>query len=136
MGLDDPEKFKELWSSRSGAGKVILCVSFICSMFAFGSIADTVFAFKGFVANGISFYRGIMAPVSEWFGQLLGIHILQDLVDLAAITTLTSFTIFRRRHKFKKNKIKRDIRAGFRYLSTGSPPSSQLTIRGPLVFKS
>lgn len=54
---DDWEELKGLWGKCSAPTRIFLLVSFVVSCLSIASLADHVFAFKGFILAGIEFYR-------------------------------------------------------------------------------
>ncbi len=82
------EEFKELWSNRTPLGKLALSMSFILSIMSVGSLADTVYSFKGFIVYGFKFYRDLSEPIRIALSNFIGISISQANQDLLVLLCL------------------------------------------------
>jgi hypothetical protein len=62
------------------------------SVLSIASLADSIFALKGFIAAAIDFYRVVVSPIVAFFEILFRIHIKQQLFDLVAAVILINST--------------------------------------------
>lgn len=92
---DDFEKLLELWKSRSLIGKCLLCIAFGSSVLSVGSIADNVYAFKGFLINALHFYRSITEPAREIINSIINITISAEYFDYIIFLSLFVIMYFR-----------------------------------------
>jgi hypothetical protein len=79
---------KSQWSKITFGTKVIFILSFSLSVLTVGSLADSIFSFKGFVVAGIEFYREFTEPVRTFISSLLNVEIsrvLQDSIIMAGL---------------------------------------------------
>ncbi len=71
-----------LWKKRSTSGKAFLIFAFSLSIMSIGSLADTVFAFKGFIVEGLRFYREVTEPIRQIASSFLELKVTQIYQDL------------------------------------------------------
>ncbi|MEQ9447945.1 MAG: hypothetical protein RLN70_03450, partial [Rhodospirillaceae bacterium] len=73
MGLSaDIDELGRVWKKLPLLGKLLVGGTTAGSILAVSSIGDHIFAFRGFVAEGIKLYRSILEPVRVWVGDALG----------------------------------------------------------------
>nr|ABE73745.1 putative cytochrome/quinol oxidase [Parazoarcus communis] len=87
--IEEVKDFKKIWANRTPTGKIILAVSFVLSAISIGSLADTVFAFKGFIVEAINFYQHISEPARQYLSDLLGVNISRFSQDSLTMLILT-----------------------------------------------
>ncbi len=82
------------WKKLSPIGKLVGAVLFVMSALSIASLADSVFALKGFIAVAIGFYHTFAIPIAAFLSGLLRFNIEQELFDLivAAILINTATT--------------------------------------------
>jgi len=97
MGLynDFHEVFAK-WSKCSWLLKLWLALSLFLASGSIASLSDTVFKWKGFVLDGISFYRRfITAPIEHWLSTVLNTHLPINFGDVVALTVLVQASFLR-----------------------------------------
>jgi hypothetical protein len=87
--IEEAKDFKNLWVKRTPTGKIILVVAFSLSAISIGSLADTVFAFKGFIVEAIDFYRSVSEPVRKYLSDILNIKISRLTQDALTMLIFT-----------------------------------------------
>lgn len=87
MGIHgDIEETKKLWSHASFPTKALLIVFTFLNFSSITSLADTVFKWKGFILDGVSFYqKWVRNPISE---ILSFISVPQELTDYIISTVI------------------------------------------------
>ena len=83
-----------------------------------GSIADTVFEFKGFIINGINLYRDITEPIREFFKTYFGFNISQGMQDFIVITSFYITTQRKAIKYFNRQKIPTPLKLFLVWLAT------------------
>lgn len=76
------------WKKLSPIGKLIGVVLFAMSVLSIASLADSVFALRGFIESAIDFYRALTSPIAAFLSKLLRFRIEQELFDLVAAAIL------------------------------------------------
>ena len=76
------------WGKLSPILKIVAVVLFVMSALSIASLADSVFALKGFIAAAINFYRTVASPIVAFLESLFRIHLEQQLFDLVAAAIL------------------------------------------------
>lgn len=96
MGLQgDLEELKQAWPNLPLTFKVFLLVSFILSCFSITSLADSVYEFKGFIREAVTFYQETISPVFTNILSYLGLAVSQAKLDVILFITLVSTSIIR-----------------------------------------
>lgn len=70
---DDFEKLKEKWAALTLGWKIILSIMMISQALSIASIGDSVFAFKGFIVQGIEFYHWVTDPIVAMLPKLISL---------------------------------------------------------------
>jgi hypothetical protein len=108
MGLKaDVEEVLVAWRKATWPLRLWLFLSLLVASGSVASLSETVFRWKGFLLDGLLFYRTyIAAPLQEALGYLLPVSLpptFADVVTLASILTLgmmrTSAQVARRRRR-------------------------------------
>lgn len=72
--LSEIEELKSNWKKASPIYKVLLCISFFLAVSSIASLSDIIFEWKGFILDGIEFYKQhIVNPIKVCF-EKQGIH--------------------------------------------------------------
>ena len=80
------DEIKKYWKESPIWAKVVWVLSVFFASSSIASLSDLVFAWKGFILDGIEFYRAIISPIKDYFGNLLGIQIKREQADLIVFT--------------------------------------------------
>lgn len=86
---------KEMWAGRSLVGKALLLFAFTLSVISVGSLADTVFAFKGFIVLGFDFYRELTEPIRRYISKIFSFEISQFTQDVFLLFSFWAGSIWR-----------------------------------------
>jgi len=85
---DEIEQWRELWKDGSVGTKAIIVFSLFFTTSSITSLADYVFGWKGFILDGVEFYRTcITAPFSK-LGELIGLRWSRPEVDTMIVFAL------------------------------------------------
>lgn len=86
MGIaEDFYGLKGQWSRFSRTTKVVFILSFALTILSVGSIADSVFRFKGFIVYGIEFYHSLLEPVGLFLSRVLWFEIDKHDLELCVL---------------------------------------------------
>ncbi len=89
MGLKaDFDELIDEWGEKSLLSKVILGVSFFVTLSSITSLSDTVFKWKGFILEGITFYRTYISIHFRSFAEFLGLSYDVYFIDFYIINML------------------------------------------------
>lgn len=109
MGLKaDFEEVANVWHKAPWRVKIFLTLSFLLSTSSIASLSETVFKWKGFVLDALTFYRSHIAhPFTAWVQQFLGHPLSSEAIDIIVIFTMffagmARVVIFRPRSKLSK----------------------------------
>ena len=93
MGLkSDFEELKEVWKGSNLLFKILITVSTFLTFSAITSLADAVFSWKGFIRDGVGFYRlWINQPLSELI-KYLGLNVRAEIIDNLVIILILMFS--------------------------------------------
>ncbi len=69
-------------------GKIVSALLLTMSLLSVASLADSVFALKGFVVTAIAYYRSLVSPVLALANWLLPVSIPPTLFDLFVVAIL------------------------------------------------
>jgi len=95
MGLlGDNEELKSHWSALSPAGKSVYGFSFVLSALGIASLADSIFALRGFIKTGIEWYRSVTGPINEFISTVF-IELTREQFDLAMLCIVTLIVLVR-----------------------------------------
>ena len=79
--VDEYSKLKEAWADSTLTAKLIIAVFAILTITPLASLAETLIAWKGFLRDGINFYRDFVTePLIELF-KTLGLFYTQVEID-------------------------------------------------------
>lgn len=94
--LSELEEIKSIWSRSSAPVRTILAVSAFFTVTSVTSLSDAIFHWKGFILNGVTFYR-------EWFsGPIrevaldLGIVLVPEAIDIVIVYAIWFIAIIRK----------------------------------------
>lgn len=81
MENKDWSGFKELWGESSLLFKLVSLISIFLALSSITSLSEEVFKWRGFIKDGIDFYRSsLILPVREYL-ERFGFLITQDEAD-------------------------------------------------------
>jgi len=92
---DDYDELKRVWSALEPLTKVLLAVAFASSVLSLASLADNVFALKGFLSNTIDFYRNFTKPIANFLSLSVKRELSELDVDAIVLLSLVSFSHLR-----------------------------------------
>ncbi|MDG1751930.1 MAG: hypothetical protein P8I03_09760 [Thalassotalea sp.] len=76
MGIaEDFYGMKYQWSKLSISTKIFFIFSFSLTVLSIGSLADSIFAFKGFIVDAIVFYDSAIDPIWKFLSELFNVEI-------------------------------------------------------------
>ncbi len=89
------DEFKNDWKNSGWITRLILLISVFISTSSFASLSGIVFKWKGFILDGIEFYRENILVVIQHFGQLTGMTYSVGEADCVAIIFITVTSLVR-----------------------------------------
>ncbi|MBO3697783.1 hypothetical protein [Roseivirga sp. E12] len=93
--LGDLNELKREWKSSSTTKKAFIILSFFLTTNSVASLSDILINWKGFIKDGIEFYRSnVSLPISDFIDRF-GIVIHDQTVDVLIIILLTLNTLIR-----------------------------------------
>ncbi|ODZ73137.1 hypothetical protein BBM45_13230 [Vibrio parahaemolyticus] len=94
--IDDIESAKELWKRGTILTKVFIVVSTFLATGAIASLSDVVFAWKGFILDGINFYRYLVVSPLTQLAELFGLRVDATEANFLILTGLFMSAIYRK----------------------------------------
>jgi hypothetical protein len=93
MGLkSDIEEFKDVWKESNILFKVFILITTFLAFSSITSLADTIFSWKGFIKDGIEFYKlWVHLPLIELM-DYFGIDFKEVIVDDIIIFSILIFS--------------------------------------------
>ena len=97
MGLqEDLGELKKTWKRSSVWFKVLLIFSTFMTISSVASLSEVVFSWKGFILDGINFYRNsISLPLKDILKSITGIRLDSSFVDVVILTIIFMTTSLR-----------------------------------------
>lgn len=96
MGLiAEIEEIKKHWRDGSTTTKVLICFSTFMTFSSLASLSDTIVKWKGFILDGINFYRTWVSLPLINIIQSFGLNFNQSSLDFMVILFLQFFAIAR-----------------------------------------
>lgn len=92
---NDFEDLKKFWRQRSSAGKAFLMLAFMFSILSFGSVANSVYEFRGFIVTAMNFYLFVTEPIRTWISTFVHMEIPRSVFDGIIIFALYFGAFFR-----------------------------------------
>lgn len=80
--MDLKDEIKKYWKESPFWAKVVWVISAFFASSSIASLSDLVFSWKGFILDGIDFYRAMITPIKDYFSYSLNIHITREQADL------------------------------------------------------
>ncbi|WP_053159115.1 hypothetical protein [Pseudomonas sp. P1.8] len=96
MGLKgDWDEAKKMWSNSSLLMKLIITVSLFVNIGSIASLSETIFKWKSFILEGLSFYHDYIAdPVTQTL-NLIGLHYSRTDINVLFLISLYAGSYFR-----------------------------------------
>lgn len=89
MGLlGDFKEYKESFSKSPTLVKAIIIIAFFMSISSFTSLADQIFQWRGFILDGVQFYRNYVTDPVRNLLSSISIHYTSTAIDLLIIMGL------------------------------------------------
>ena len=90
------DEIKKYWKQSPTWAKIYLGVSTFVASGSIASLSDTVFAWKGFILDGIELYRKIVNPLKGLIDFVFHAQLTQNQIDLIIIfcMLLSAYRIF------------------------------------------
>ncbi|KOF40452.1 hypothetical protein ACX07_22520, partial [Vibrio parahaemolyticus] len=92
----DLESIQEAWKKSSVVGKSVYLLSLFLSCSAITSISDKVFGWKGFIQDGVNFYREVSSQVISIINEMFDFSVAQHELDLLVVLGLGVFAVIRK----------------------------------------
>lgn len=89
------ETVKEFWKSQRFEARVILFFSVFFSASSIASLSETIFKWKGFILDGVEFYKNTLHPVLQHLAKLFSIHLSATEVDILVVWFMFQLGLFR-----------------------------------------
>ncbi len=89
------EELKDLWSKSSWFIRILLIFSFFLSVSSIASLSDKIFAWKGFILDGVTFYRSAIRSKIISLFDWLNLSILEGYEDIFVIYMLIGGAVVR-----------------------------------------
>ena len=94
--IDDIFSAKKLWGNPSIPKRISIIVSTVLASGALASLADIIFAWKGFILDGITFYREwVVLPIGK-LASVFNLELSSNGVDFLIIYCLFLAAILRK----------------------------------------
>ena len=88
--VDDIKGVKSLWSGASLPFKGLIVVSTFFAVSSITSLSDVIFEWKGFILDGIEFYRGLIVRPLQEFAAQFGLSYARQAVDFFILFCIVS----------------------------------------------
>jgi hypothetical protein len=96
MGLHgDIKEIRKAWPELPAPFRLFLAINFFISCLSVASLADSIYALKGFVKNAINIYHEFLSPVLEFIISNFGMEVSQTKADSMLLVTLIAMSLIR-----------------------------------------
>lgn len=85
---DDLAEAKELWANGSWMLRLFVVLSVVLTTSSVASLSDIVFEWKGFILDGINFYRSTVGLLFERVKLYLGLEYSRENADVLVAVTI------------------------------------------------
>lgn len=93
--LSEFKKLRSIWSQSSLPARAILIVSTFFTVTSVTSLSDAVFQWKGFILDGLTFYRDCFIGTIREVAIYFGIALTADAVDVVILSAIWFIAIVR-----------------------------------------
>ena len=93
--IKELQEVEKLWGNRTLIGKLFLLFALFLTFASVGSLADSVFKFKGFLADGLSFYNEITTPARQFLSEIFHLKISKTKQDAFVIICMYAGILLR-----------------------------------------
>ena len=80
--MDTKDEIIKYWKKSPFLAKVIWVVSVILASSSIASLSETVFAWKGFILDGVEFYRELLEPLKILLSSVFQADVTGEQADL------------------------------------------------------
>lgn len=94
--IDDIKSAKNLWKNGTILTRVFIVISTFLATGAIASLSNVVFAWKGFILDGINFYRNIIVQPLLQLAEIFSLEISSIEVNFLILTSIFMFAIYRK----------------------------------------
>ncbi|WP_435247351.1 hypothetical protein ACMAZD_11710 [Vibrio sp. nBUS_14] len=94
--VDDIQSAKDLWKNGTLLTRACIVISTFLATGAIASLSDVVFAWKGFILDGINFYRSIIAQPLIQIAEIFSLDISSTEVNFLILTGIFMAAIYRK----------------------------------------
>ncbi len=94
--IDDLKSAKDLWKNGTPITKVFIVLSTFLASGAIASLSDTVFAWKGFILDGVNVYRAWVVNPMQQLASDFGLNIDNFEAHFLVLTALFMAAIYRK----------------------------------------
>lgn len=92
---NDWSNIKSVFRDAGVLTKLFLIVTFFLALSAIASLADTIFAWKGFILEAINFYRGYFVEPLRSLSLNFGLHFSENEIHAATFLSISVATSMR-----------------------------------------
>ena len=97
MGMySELEEAVDLWDKSSNIKRSIIIISVFFTISSLTSLSDTIFKWKGFILDGLNFYKTFISGSIIDFFDVFSIIIYQNTVDFMVLLILGVSALYRK----------------------------------------
>lgn len=94
--IDDIQSARNLWKNGTILTRVFIVVSTFLATGAIASLSDVVFAWKGFILDGVNFYRNFIVQPLLQLAEIFSLEISSMEVNFLILTGIFMSAIYRK----------------------------------------
>jgi hypothetical protein len=102
--LKEFEDFKDEWKNSSFLFKVLVGISFFMAISSIASLADTIFQWKGFILDGLKFYRKYISIPISYGLKYIGFNYDKEAIDIFILFSIVVIPLIKDRFTYITNR--------------------------------